>query len=234
MSDDGRMLAMYLLTCPHGTIAGAFRLPDGYVCDDMQWSAERVSEGFKELLSNGFANRCETSKWVWVNKHFEWNQPENPNQRKAVCKIASQIPDQCTWKAQYYKENAEILGVELGGSGNPSGTVPQPVAVAVAGTVAGGDASEVGQGGKTGTRLPPNWSPDADLLSWAKAERPDINLVTETASFVDYWVSKPGKDGRKTDWNATYRNWIRRANAPPGARTNGTRTESSPASQRAL
>jgi hypothetical protein len=27
-------------------------------------------------------------------------------------------------------------------------------------------------------------------------------------SFVDYWVARPGKDGVKLDWPATYRNHI--------------------------
>ena len=88
MSEDGRALAMYLLTCPHGTIAGVFRLPDGYACEDLQWDSERVKKGFAELFQNGFANRCETTKWVWIAKHFEWNPPENPNQKKAAATVS--------------------------------------------------------------------------------------------------------------------------------------------------
>jgi hypothetical protein len=30
LSDDDRLLALYLMSCPHATIAGVFRLPDGY------------------------------------------------------------------------------------------------------------------------------------------------------------------------------------------------------------
>lgn len=112
MSEDGRALAMYLLTCPHGTIAGVFRLPDGYACEDLQWDSERVNKGFVELLENGFANRCETTKWVWVAKHFEWNQPENPNQKKAATKVANQIPDLCAWKPVFMQEYAEFLGIK--------------------------------------------------------------------------------------------------------------------------
>src|SRR5690242_2355295 len=82
LSDDGKLLALYLLTCSHSTIAGVFRLPDGYIAEDLGWTAERVSEGLTELLAKGFANRCETTKWVWLVKHLKWNPPENPNQRK--------------------------------------------------------------------------------------------------------------------------------------------------------
>jgi hypothetical protein len=132
MSEDARALAMYLLTCPHGTISGAFRLPDGYVCDDLQWSAERVNATLSELLSKGFANRCETTKWIWIIKHFEWNKPENPNQLKSAKKIAESIPDECFWKQDFMRLNADFLGIERKPFVNPSQTLSQPVAVAVA------------------------------------------------------------------------------------------------------
>lgn len=110
LDDDGRLLALYLMTSPHTTITGAFRLPDGYVCEDMRWSAERVSKGFMQLLANGFANRCETTKWVWICKHLEWNPPENPNQRKSARKLADAIPDDCTWKIDFLDVCGEAVG----------------------------------------------------------------------------------------------------------------------------
>ena len=136
LSEDGRTLALYLLTCPHGTIAGCFRLPDGYVTDDLQWSAQRVSKGFAELFAKGFANRCETTKWVWIFKHLKWNPPENPNQRKAAQKIARQVPTQCSWIAQYIRDCAELLdwvdAPQLEPLPNPSERVSKPVTVTVA------------------------------------------------------------------------------------------------------
>ena len=119
MSEDGRTLALYLLTCPHNTIAGVFRLPDGYACEDLQWTSERVAKGFMELLAKGFANRCETTKWVWIYKHLEWNPPENPNQRKAVNKMAMQVPDDCEWK-QAFRSNVAPVPC------NPSETLSEP------------------------------------------------------------------------------------------------------------
>ena len=129
MTEDGRTLALYLLTCPHNTIAGVFRLPDGYVCDDLQWSAERVTEAFKETLAKGFANRCETTKWVWINRHFEWNPPENPNQKKCVVKIAQSVPDKCAWKPLFIRDCADSLGINQEPLPNPSETLSKPEAV---------------------------------------------------------------------------------------------------------
>lgn len=139
LSTNAKLLAVYLMTCQHGTIAGVFRLPDGYVAEDLQWSIETVSEGFRELFAKGFANRCETTKWVWITKHLEWNPPENPNQRKAAAKMAAAVPDECAWKRDFMRVCGESLGLDFPAEQeplrNPSQTVPEPVTVAVAVTV---------------------------------------------------------------------------------------------------
>ncbi|MCY1196931.1 hypothetical protein D9M72_82870 [compost metagenome] len=126
MSEDGRMLALYLLTSPHSNITGVFRLPDGYAMEDLNWTPERVSKGFAELFRKGFANRCETTKWVWISKHLEWNPPENPNQRKAAKKIAVSIPDECGWKLGFMRVWGESLDISQEEWGNPCETVSEP------------------------------------------------------------------------------------------------------------
>jgi hypothetical protein len=92
----------------------------------MNWPPERVEQAFAELLSNGFANRCGTTKWVWVIKHLDWNPPENPNQRKAAVKIAASVPVECAWKREFMRVCGPSLGVEQVAEVNPSTTVPQP------------------------------------------------------------------------------------------------------------
>lgn len=126
MSDDARTLALYLLTCSHGTIVGACRLPDGYVCEDLRWKPERVAKGFAELFRKGFANRCETTKWAWICKFLDWNQPDNPNQWKAARKIVAQIPDQCSWKPSFLAIFARAAGDPPPENTNGSGTVSEP------------------------------------------------------------------------------------------------------------
>lgn len=37
------------------------------------------------------------------------------------------------------------------------------------------------------------------------------------ARFSDFWIAKPGKEGVKLDWLATWRNWVRNEKAPFGA-----------------
>ena len=104
LSDDGKLLAAYLLTSPHATIVGVCYLPDGYVTEDLgekAWPTKRVRQGFAELFRNGFCNRCETTKWVWIRKFLLWNRPENPNQWKAAARVAEQVPDRCAFRTEF-------------------------------------------------------------------------------------------------------------------------------------
>lgn len=68
---------------------------------------------------------------------------------------------------------------------------------------------------KKGTRLSADWKPSDELLAWAKAERPDLNLSSTVETFIDYWVAKPGKDGTKLDWNRTFKVWVRGEKSRP-------------------
>lgn len=77
-----------------------------------------------------------------------------------------------------------------------------------------------------GSRLPADWALPADWRAWAKAERPDIDPDREAESFADYWHGVAGAKGRKADWQGTWRNWIRRADAPRGSPRAGQQTQS--------
>lgn len=62
-----------------------------------------------------------------------------------------------------------------------------------------------------GTRLPDDWQPSHELIEWAQQERPDLayRLKGIVEHFRDYWHSIPGAKGRKLNWDATFRNWVR-------------------------
>ena len=218
MSEDARTLAFYLLTSPHATIAGVFRLPDGYVCDDLQWAPERVAEGFVELFDKGFANRCETTKWVWVREHLRWNPPENPNQRKAAAKCVQAVPSDCGWKADFIRVCGHELGISEAESRNPSGTVAKPFLNQKQEQEQKQEQKRKEPASPIGSRLPQDWKLPDEWRTWAQAERPGLDVDRESASFADYWHGVAGAKGRKADWQATWRNWIRRADARPGQR----------------
>ncbi len=80
-----------------------------------------------------------------------------------------------------------------------------------------------------GSRLPDDWALSAELRDWTRANAPWLNIDLEAEKFRDYWAAKPGKEGRKASWEATWRNWARRAApvaaAPMAAVAGGGRAE---------
>ncbi len=69
------------------------------------------------------------------------------------------------------------------------------------------------QASPSGSRLPLDWQFPDDWREWAQAERPGILIHDEAAKFADYWHGVAGAKGRKADWLATWRNWIRNSRA---------------------
>ena len=65
---------------------------------------------------------------------------------------------------------------------------------------------------KVGSRISQDWQMPVDWIEWALSEGMTRTAADrEAARFKDYWLGKPGKDGIKLDWQATWRNWVRKA-----------------------
>lgn len=71
-----------------------------------------------------------------------------------------------------------------------------------------------------GTRLPADCLLPPEWADFCKHQRPDLVPRQVFDEFRDYWIAQPGQKGVKTDWDATWRNWVRRQNAP---KTNSAR-----------
>lgn len=63
--------------------------------------------------------------------------------------------------------------------------------------------------GRAGSRIAPDWQPSKEEQEFAAQNGVPWN--SEAEKFRDYWSAQPGAKGRKTDWTATWRNWVRRA-----------------------
>lgn len=62
-----------------------------------------------------------------------------------------------------------------------------------------------------GTRLTKDWILPKDWGIWAEGSgmsRADI--IKESEKFRDYWIAKSGSHATKMDWEATWRNWVRK------------------------
>lgn len=68
---------------------------------------------------------------------------------------------------------------------------------------------------KQASSLPEGWMPDQTVIDQIRRELAqagrNINFEMEHRKFTDYFQSVSGAKGRKKDWNAAWRNWMRRA-----------------------
>lgn len=70
------------------------------------------------------------------------------------------------------------------------------------------------QNNRRGSRLDPNFLLPEEWCSFCIKTRPELSAFDVWEQFRDYWIAQPGQKGVKTDWEATWRNWVRRQNAP--------------------
>ena len=96
LSTHAKLLAVYLLTGPHTNMLGCFRLPTGYVAEDLKWNEETVYNAFSELDQIRFLIRDPESNWILIINFLDWNPIENPNQGKSIIKLFKRVPHQST------------------------------------------------------------------------------------------------------------------------------------------
>lgn len=62
-----------------------------------------------------------------------------------------------------------------------------------------------------GTRLSPDWMLPSEWGHWALGLGMTREaIIAEQDRFRDYWIAKTGSSATKADWQATWRNWIRK------------------------
>ena len=92
LSDDARVLYLYILTSPHSNMIGYYILPKPYVAYDLNWSMERLEKPFAELLRMGLIKYCEQSDIVLVPNFLKYNTIQNSNQAKGAVNRLSMLP----------------------------------------------------------------------------------------------------------------------------------------------
>jgi hypothetical protein len=157
---------------------------------------------------SGFVSAVAAQKWLIVTgggiclHHFEYHNGASAKSRALTAKRVANHKTNG-------KTNAE------GNAASVSGALPREEKRRVE-----KNKKEEGSASPRGSRLPANWMPSPEEIAYCRTARPDLNPDTVAADFCDYWKSKPGKDGLKLDWHATWQMWVRNQRAPkPGAFT---------------
>lgn len=83
-------------------------------------------------------------------------------------------------------------------------------------------ASPNGAATPRGARLSRDWTPTESDREHAKSiGLTDRQIDAAADRFRDYWIAKPGQNGVKLDWSATWRNWCRKDAAAAAGQSRG-------------
>lgn len=236
LSDDGKMLWLYLIACPHGNALGAFVVSTGYMIDDLQWESVRLSKTISELLANGFIQRDETHDLIVIQSWWEHNTIENDNVALGAAKTFDLLP-QCALLIQAFRDFSALPKAlskrfnERFPNGLPNGIEtkkpepeiepeiqPEPQSApsaAPAVVKVARETSSVKQ--NRGSRLADDWKPDEQDCEYARFFGWDDGRIEREGDEIRDW-SKSSRNGVKLDWHAAWRSWVRRRNTDKPAK----------------
>ena len=92
LSDDAKLLYLYVLTSPHSNMAGYYVLPKPYVAYDLNWLPERLDKAFAELLRTGLIKYCEQSDVILIPNFLKYNPIQNKNQAIGANRRILELP----------------------------------------------------------------------------------------------------------------------------------------------
>ncbi len=72
------------------------------------------------------------------------------------------------------------------------------------------------------TSIPVDFSISENLRAWAAQKMPQVNIDKEVETFMDYYR---GNGKKMADWNAVFRNWMRKAPKMGGSLYNADEME---------
>ena len=227
---EAQVLALYLMTSPHANMIGVFHCPVLYMAHETGLSMEGASKALASLIEAGYCSYEESSETVFVHRMaaFQIAEQIKPSDKRAgwVVKEWQNIASDVI-RAEFFAIYSEAFNLPKQGQIDSPLEAPskthrsqeqeQEQKQDIGALSASPPKSPRGTALRADCELPDDWK------AWAERERPDLDAANVADSFRDYWTAKPGKDGRKADWQATWRNWVRnqRAGAAPKRQSSG-------------
>lgn len=216
---QAQVLALYLMTCPHANMIGVFHCPVLYMAHETGLGFEGATKALASLIEAGYCTYDEASESVFVHRMAAFQVGESLSPKdlrvKGVLREWQNISADVLKQAFFaiYSEAFHLPKPQQ--TTSPTQAPSKPLASQEQEQEQEQDIGAPSSKSPRGTALPKDWTLPDDWRAWADGERPDLDASRTAEEFRDYWVAKPGKDGRKADWQATWRNWVRNQRQRP-------------------
>lgn len=118
LSDDGKLVFLFLLTHPHLTSLGAMRATVPGLAAELRWPVERFREAFADLLTDAqrdgqpLVEHDDRACFIGLPKFLKYNSPENGNVVKSWGPLLDLLPE-CSHKTRLLsrvREHVQRLG----------------------------------------------------------------------------------------------------------------------------
>lgn len=91
VSRSAKLLHLYVMTSPHQTSAGGYRLPAGYAAEDLHCDPDEFGADLAELVKAGLLLHDPDSKEVYVVGWFRFCAPANQKHAIGAHRLISKI-----------------------------------------------------------------------------------------------------------------------------------------------
>lgn len=109
LSDDAKLLFLYLLTAPESLpLPGFFIMGKAQLAESMGWLPERLSKPFEELFRNGMVKCDWEARFLFLTNGIKRNPPDNPNVVKGWARQFDKLPE-CNLKEESLSSIIEYL-----------------------------------------------------------------------------------------------------------------------------
>jgi hypothetical protein len=94
LSNEAKLLFLYLLTGPHSNGLGCYRLPPAYIQADLGWALDKVSSALAQLESEqaNICLLCRDTNYILMPNYLKWNAIANPKVAAARVREAREVP----------------------------------------------------------------------------------------------------------------------------------------------
>ena len=123
LSDNAKLLMLYLINCPHGNMTGMYVLGVGYAVEDLGWSREKYTKYLTELIDSKHILYDPENRIILDLNQITKFPPENPNQVTGAIIKLEELPNTPLFQefkrlcegleAHYHKPLHEWLGKRL-------------------------------------------------------------------------------------------------------------------------
>jgi hypothetical protein len=193
-----------------------------YLAEAWSWSASAVQRYIERLKTDTMIDTAsDTGRLIITICNYEVYQAPKSKTDTPTDTVADTLPIQTRYssdtnkkegnKGKKGKKEEEHTG-EVGGVGEvePVGSPPRQASNVIEfAPPAKAVEQPIPPKATNGSRLPTDWTLPSEWRSWA-LEQGYQDPDAEAEQFRDYWVAAPGAKGRKADWLATWRTWVRR------------------------